>query len=280
MSGEAFDVPSGDPDGLRFASRMFRRLAEDHASLKSSFQRHASMAEDGWTGGFATRFRACAEQISGRFDPVCEAAADAAAALSDYAASLEAARYEISALNRQAADIEMTHHDPVDRAHAMSQLACQADDITGQLDHAASVCARRLDWNAHNLTSLPETASAGQLLADVRRATAGLTGKEPPGLRDRTELPRTILEYALAPFDLADGDHWVALLKKVGEEREELFDEVDDAIAETATATREGAPEARALLFQAAAALDRAGNRLEVWDTIAPGWVRAGAVGF
>jgi len=277
VSGEAFDVPGGDPDGLHAAEQMFRRLADDHASLKASFQQHASIAEDGWTGVFATRFHACAEEISDRFGPVCEAAADAAITLSDYAASLQVARYEIGALNRQAADIEMTHLDPSDRAHAMSQLADQANDITGQLDHAASICASRLAWNEHNLTSLPGTAAAEQLLADVRRATDGLAGKEPPSLWDRTELPRTILEYALAPFDLADGDHWVGLLEKAGEEHERLFENADEAIEEAATACREGGEAAFSALVEAGNALDRAGQRMEIWDAIAPGWVKAGA---
>lgn len=275
MSSEAFDLPPGDPDGLRAAAQMFRRLAEDHAGLKASFQRHASIAEDGWTGGFATRFHACAEQISGRFEPACEAAADAASALSDYAAVLEDARHGIAALNRQAADIEVTHLDPADRADAMSQLVGQAGDITERLDHVASVCAQRLAWNEHNLISLPGVAATDQLLADVRRAADGLAGKDPPSLWDRTEPGRKTLEGFLAPFDLAAGDYWIDKLKELAGVPAEWSSEFGEEI------TKAGGIDDLVQRFERIRALgyeaDTIGQKTDAWFAFAPAWLRAAA---
>jgi hypothetical protein len=275
VSSEAFDIPRGDPDGLRAASRMLHHLAEDHASLKTSFKRHASIAEDGWTGGFATRFHACAEEISGRFDPACETAADAAVALSDYATVLEDARHGIAALNRQASDIETTHLDPAERAHAMSQLAGQADDITEQLDHAASMCASRLTWNEHNLTSLPGTTATGQLLADVRRATHRLAGKEPPSLWERTEPGRKVLEGFLAPFDLAAGDYWIDKLKELAGVPAEWSSEFGEEITK-AKGIDDLAQRSERILALAYEA-DTIGQKTDAWFAFAPAWLRTAA---
>jgi hypothetical protein len=114
-----------------------------------------------------------------------------------------------------------------------------------------------------------------EYLAAAEKLAAQL--EDGKSLWERTELPRQMLEWVLAPTDLAGGDHWVALLKKAGEEHEQLFEDADEAIEEAMTACREGGDEAIAALIAAGDEVDRAGNRLEIWDAIAPGWVKGGA---
>jgi uncharacterized protein YukE len=277
VTGDGFPVPPGDPDELRAAAGSLRALAGQHDGLRASFGRHAAEAAEAWSGGFAARFSRTTTQVAGRFGPVCEATTEIALALSGYASELEDAQYATAALNRQAAEPGY-HIDPLDGMRAEAQLGQQADDINERLGHAASVLAGHLSQIEHGLAAaLPDIAFAEQLHTDIRRAVAGLGDKNPPSLWERTELPRQVLEWVLAPSDMAAGDHWVSLLKKAGEEREELFEDYDEDFEQALKAFREGNSTARSLIVRAADSLDHVGNRLEVWDAIAPRWVKTGA---
>jgi hypothetical protein len=222
---EPFPVPSGDPEALRAVARLFRGVAEDHAALRTSVQRHVEVAGDGWTGGYADRFRGCAAQLSGRFNPVCETAVNTALTLSGYASILEEAQQDMTELNHQAESIGRSHIDPVDHAQSMSQLRQRAADVTDRLNGTASTCANRLAWGEQALqAALPDIASVAELLADVRRASARLR-KDSPGAWNAVFGPDGFLrawdERLHSPADLLAADLVVTRLIDGAEENEE-----------------------------------------------------------
>jgi hypothetical protein len=210
MDGPPFEAPPGAPDDLRTAARTFRQLAQQHDAVRSSVSRIASEASDGWSGPFADRFRECAAELAGRFKPVCEAAMETSLALTSYASALEEAQQSVAALNQQASLPDQTHGDPVARALAMSQLGRQAATIASELNTAAASCVSRTSWSTQVLQStLPDTASSTQLLADIKRASSDLK-KQNPGLWDAVFGPdgflRTWDERLHSPADLAAAD--------------------------------------------------------------------------
>ncbi len=177
----SFQLPSGDPAGLRAAASQFRRLAGDHAALGATLAHHAQQAGDGWTGGFADRFRECAAAVHTRFQPACRAAIAASQELTSYAAALESAQHAVSSANNQADSLSRQHHaDPAARAQAMSRLSQQADSAASAVNHAAQVCAARIAAAESELGgALPDTMSLQQLQDEVRRASAELKKADP-----------------------------------------------------------------------------------------------------
>ena len=118
---------------------------------------------------------------------------------------------------------------------------------------------------------------ARRLQERYQAAAAQLAGElDGPNLWEKTEPYRKVLEGFLAPFDLAVGDVWVDLLKKAGEDREALFGEADEAYEEAMAAYLDGKPAVQPIV-KAAESLERAGNRLDVWDAIVPGWAKTAA---
>ena len=118
---------------------------------------------------------------------------------------------------------------------------------------------------------------ARQLQERYQAAAARLAGElDGPNLWEKTEPYRKVLEGLLAPIDLAAGDVWVDLLKKAGEDREALFEEADQAYEEAMAAYLDGKPAVQPIV-KAAESLERAGNRLDVWDAIAPAWAKTAA---
>lgn len=182
----SFQVPQGDPAGLRAAASQFRRLAGHHSALAASLAHHAQQAEDGWKGGFADRFRQCAQAVHTRFQPVSQAAMAASRELTTYAAALESAQHTVSSLNNQADTISRQQHiEPADRAQVMSQLGQQAGTAASSVNQAARVCAARIAAAQGILGgALPDTMSLQQLQDEVRRASAELE-KEDPSLWEK-----------------------------------------------------------------------------------------------
>jgi hypothetical protein len=220
MTG-TFPVPEGDPAELRALASVFRRLAGQHEELRSAFLRHAQQAEEGWTGGFADRFRECAEVIGRRFGPLCEAAMEASAELTGYASALEAARDTIDGLNRQASDIGAYRADPA----LMSQLGQQAAGELEWVRGAAASCAARLAGVRVALAAaLPDTSPVAELLAEVRRASADLK-KNDPGAWQQIFGPDGLIrqwnERLRSPLDVLGADLIVAHFIQQAEDGEE-----------------------------------------------------------
>lgn len=235
----SFQVPQGDPAGLRAAAKQFSRLAGDHAALAASLAQHAQQASDGWKGGFADRFRQCAQAVHTRFQPVSKAAMSVSQELNTYAAALEAAQHTVSSLNHQADTLSRQHQqhaDPAAKAQAMSQLGQQASTAASSANHAAQVCAARIAAAEGQLGgALPDTMSLKQLQDEVQRASAELK-KEDPSAWEKIFGPEGLLRtwderlHALpAPFAdmvLIKMMHSAESAKDVAEEASKFADEI------------------------------------------------------
>ncbi|MGD0555177.1 MAG: hypothetical protein ABSA93_09385 [Streptosporangiaceae bacterium] len=152
---------------------------------------------------------------------------------------------------------------------------CYAADISGsqaftvgeagaELADVAPLVRARLDVVEH--------ASGGHL-TDAETVTPISTGS--PNAWDRTEPVRKILEGLLAPFDFAMGDAVIDFVKNAAKFPTERVSELDDALEE-AKGVSDLAARSR-LLIDLGEEFESAGNSIQTWTDLAPGWMRAAA---
>jgi hypothetical protein len=266
MPALGFDPTPGD-DGLT------QGLAKTHAQIISELQQVLAMVKgidlSSWQGdaGAATRV------LIGTFPPALQqtitTAQELQSAAGSWAGQLTGFQSEADALERQAASAAATP-TPAPGAPA------------GPPAPSASPTPSPSPGPA-------PTPPGGQTLAQIQAQAHALNGRylgaatstadpvdEDPGLWEKSEPIRKVLEAVLAPLDIVAADHWIDLLKEAAGVPAEWLKELDEQIETIESLQKAGKPASEALI-EAAQLAERVGTKADAWEAFAPAWLKTAA---
>jgi hypothetical protein len=259
MPALGFDPAPGDVGTMQYIAGRQHDAAGELRQVRSVVE-GADLST--WQGQAGEVARPVVNLLAGVLADTAIAADKLASVSQAWAAQLAGFQAEADALEKQAA-AALAEHEHVQQRQAQLRLETPLGQYT-EMDPAGA-----------RLLRVQERAR--QLQERYQAAAARLAGEQDgPNLWEKTEPYRKVLEGLLAPIDLAAGDVWVDLLKKAGEDREALFEEADQAYEEAMAAYLDGKPAVQPIV-KAAESLERAGNRLGVWDAIAPACAKTAA---
>jgi len=267
MPALGFDPTPGD-DGLT------RGLARTHAQVIDELQQVLAMVKgidlSSWQGdaGAATR------TLVGTFPPALQQTITMAQQLQSAAGSwtsqLTGFQSEADALERQAANASPAPGAP------SGQPAPSASPTPSPSPGPAPVPP---GGAAPAGSTLPQIQAQAREL-NGRYLSAATSTAEPvdedPGLWEKSEPIRKVLEAVLAPLDIVAADHWIDLLKEAAGVPAEWLSQLDEQIETIESLRKAGQPAADALI-EAAKLADRVGVNADAWDAFAPAWLKMAA---
>jgi hypothetical protein len=266
MPALGFDPTPGD-DGLT------RGLAKTHAQVIQELQQVLAMVKgidlSTWQGDAGTAARV----MLGAFPPALQqtvtTARELQSAAGSWAGQLTGFQSEADALERQAAS-----------AAAAPTPTPAPGAPAGQ--------------PAPSATPSPSpgpapTPPSGPTLAQIQAQAHALNGRylgaatstaapvdEDPGLWEKSEPIRKVLEAVLAPLDIVAADHWIDLLKEAAGVPAEWLSEADEQLEHIESLMKAGKPAADEII-ETAKYLDRVGRMGDAWEAFAPGWLKTAA---
>lgn len=256
------------PGSVDLTTAMASRYGNAAGELNSILGMLKGLDLESWRGEAADAMRTRIAAVESALHDTVATTTDLRSATSTWAGRLATFQSEASALERQAESIIADQ----------SALTTRQKAMTGQNGTPNPMIGQQLDQAAMNLSSI---RSQARQLHEMYLATAAGIAK-PVTIDDLwhdTEPIRKVLEVVLAPFDIVAADHWLDVLKEIGGQPEELFEDFDKAIAAASKLIEDGAPFAERVeaLVEAGSALERGGSMLDAWTAFAPGWVKATA---
>jgi hypothetical protein len=267
MPALGFDPAPGD-DGLT------RGLAKTHASVVQELQQVLALVKGidltSWQGdaGAATR------TLIGTFPPALQQTITNAQQLQSAAGSwtsqLSGFQSEADALERQAASASPAPGAPSSTpapspGPTPSPSPGPAPVAPGGSGASGSTLAQ-IQAQAHELNG--RYLSAAKSTADPV--------DEDPGLWEKSEPIRKVLEAVLAPLDIVAADHWIDLLKEAAGVPAEWLSELDEQIEGIESLQAEGKSAVEALI-EAAKVADRVTVDADAWEAFAPSWLKLAA---
>jgi hypothetical protein len=267
MPALGFDPTPGD-DGLT------RGLARTHAQVIQELQQVLSMVRgidlSSWQGdaGAATR------TLVGTFPPALQQTITMAQGLQSAAGSwtsqLTGFQSEADALERQAANASPAPGAPA------GHPAPSASPTPSPSPGAAPVPPGGAPPAGTTLTQIQAKAHElnGRYLSAAKSTAEPVD--EDPGLWEKSEPIRKVLEAVLAPLDIVAADHWIDLLKEAAGVPAEWLSQLDEQIETIESLRKAGQPAADALI-EAAKLADRVGVNADAWDAFAPAWLKMAA---
>jgi hypothetical protein len=264
MPALGFDPTPGD-DGLT------QGLAKTHAQVVQELQQVLALVKGidltSWQGdaGAATR------TLVGTFPPALQQTITMAQQLQSAAGSwtsqLSGFQSEADALERQAANAS-----PAPGAPSSTPTPSPTPTPTPSPSPGAA-----------------PTPPGGTTLAQIQAKAHELNGRylsaskstaepvdEDPGLWEKSEPIRKVLEAVLAPLDIVAADHWIDLLKEAAGVPAEWLSELDEQIEGIESLQKEGKSAVDALI-EAAKVADRVTVDADAWEAFAPSWLKMAA---
>jgi hypothetical protein len=259
MPALGFDPAPGDVGLTRSLAQRQFEIAQELRQILTLIEHLDLSAWQGQTGD-ATR------ALAGTFAPALRNAVSAATELqgaaSSWAGQLSQFQAEADALERKAAAANAEQ-----QALQMQQAALPSRSVF--LDREVETASARPSAIQRQAEELHERYLAAS------RATAA-RADEHPGLWDRTEPVRTVLEAVLAPLDIVAADHWVDALKEVAGVPADWVEELGQSIT-TIQNLRADGKSAVDELIEGGKLAEATGNKLDAWNAFAPGWLRTAA---
>jgi hypothetical protein len=267
MPALGFDPTPGD-DGLT------RGLARTHAQVIQELQQVLAMVKgidlSSWQGDAGTATRT----LVGTFPPALQQtitmAQELQSAAGSWAGQLTGFQSEADALERQAANASPAPGAPP------GQAAPSASPTPSPSPGPAPVPPGGAAPAGSTLPQIQARARElnGRYLSAAKSTAAPVD--EDPGLWERSEPIRKVLEAVLAPLDIVAADHWIDLLKAGAGVPAEWLSQLDEQIETIQSLRKAGQPAADALI-EAAKLADRVGVNADAWDAFAPAWLKMAA---
>ena len=243
-----------------------RNLARQHSLVAQEARQVLALVERLNLSPLQGRAADALRTARGTFPPALRNTASAAeslqAAASSWANQLSGFQAEADALERQAAAATAQQQALQARAAALPRgTVVLTDDL-----QTASAAVTGIHGQAQELHQR-YLAAAGKTAAEVSANS---------DLWDRTEPVRTVLEFALAPLDIAAADHWVDVLREIAGVPAEGLKKVDESL-EVIEALRASGKPAVDEMREAASVIESAGTKEDAWYAYAPAWLKTAA---
>jgi hypothetical protein len=263
MPALGFDPTPGD-DGLT------QGLAKTHAQIISELQQVLAMVKgidlSSWQGdaGAATRV------LIGTFPPALQqtitTAQELQSAAGSWAGQLTGFQSAADALERQAANATPAPGAPAAQPTPSASPTPSPSPGPAPTPPGGAPTLAQIQAQAHALN--------GRYLG-AATSTADPVDED-PGLWEKSEPIRKVLEAVLAPLDIVAADHWIDLLKEAAGVPAEWLKELDEQIETIESLQKAGKPASEALI-EAAQLAERVGTKADAWEAFAPAWLKTAA---
>jgi hypothetical protein len=248
-----FDPTPGDVGLTRGLARQYSQVAQELQQVLGTVR---GVDTSGWQGRAGDALRT----LLGTFPPALQqtitTVQDLQSAASSWAGQLAGFQSEADALERQAATAAAAPPARPAAAHPPQPAAGSAPAPT-----LSAIQSRAHELNARYLAAAKKTAEGVP---------------EDPGVWEKTEPIRKVLEFVLAPLDIVAADHWIGWLEKAAGVPSDWLKELDTQIEAVQSLRGAGQPATDALV-EAASYAERVGRNWDAWEAWAPGWLKTAA---
>jgi len=246
-----FDPAPGDVGLTRAMARQYAAVAQELGSVVSAVR---GVDTSGWTGAAADALRTSLGTLPPALSQAIATARELESAASSWAGQLAGFQSEADALEKKA---QAAATAPKPKAppggHAPQPPGGPAPS---PLD-AIQAQARELN---------------GRYLAAAGKTASGVS--EDPGLWEKSEPLRDVLEFVLAPLDMVAADHWIDWLQKAAGVPAGWLKDVDSQLETIQSLQAEG-KSATQMIEDTASLIERVGGKLDAWDAFAPAWLKS-----